>query len=75
MIDDFHSDLVRNLDIDFDGIIDTIDIDQLISNYIDSLGDDDYEGYRGNATAFNNDIDDLFERSWKKFGRGREIPN
>jgi DNA polymerase III delta prime subunit len=62
-IDDFYSDIIRNLNIDFQKIIDTIDIDQMVSDFISSQVEPDIEGYHGSANTFDRDIDDLFERS------------
>jgi len=62
LVEEFDSDLFRELDINFQEIVNTVDIDKMISDYISSQEESDYEGYRGNSYNFNQDIDDLFER-------------
>lgn len=62
-IDDFNSDLIRELDIDFYEITGTIDIDDMISDFLSQQGDDEYGSYGRHGNTFDKDIDDLFERS------------
>lgn len=63
IIDDFYSDLIRNLDVDIRVITKDIDIDQMINDYISSQGEHYHEGSHSYANTFNENIDDLFERS------------
>jgi SpoVK/Ycf46/Vps4 family AAA+-type ATPase len=63
LLNEFYSDLIRKLDVNFQEIINTIDIDEMVSDFIASQEDENIEGYRGTADSFDQDIDDLFERS------------
>ena len=63
LLNDFCSDLISNLDINIQEIINTIDIDQMIEDFMSSQEGSDFEDYGGYTNSFDQDIDDLFERS------------
>jgi len=61
----FDSKIIKKLKVNIDGVIDdNLDVDQLLSNYFKSMGQEDYLYEKGNSATLDkvNDIDDLFER-------------
>ena len=63
VIDEFHSNLIQNLEVNVVEIINSIDIDQMVSDFESSQGEPDFRSSSGTTYSFDKDIDDLFERS------------
>lgn len=63
IINDFNSDFINSLEMNIDNIINSIDLDRMINDFIISQEEQDFEGYGGGASNIDQDIDDLFERS------------
>lgn len=62
LIRDFNSDVINDLNIDIMNIVRHVDIDEMLSGFIHSL-EPDLEDFRSHSYNFDQDIDDLFERS------------
>lgn len=64
LINEFNFDIINNLDIDIVNIVRNVDIDKMLSGFINSQ-EIDYNDFRSDSSSSNNfdkDIDDLFER-------------
>ncbi len=62
LIRDFNSDVINDLDIDIMNIVRHVDINEMLSGFIHS-SEPDLEDFRSSSYNFDQDIDDLFERS------------
>jgi len=62
LIHDFYSDVISNLDIDVVNIVRHVDIDEMVSEFIQP-SEPDLGDFRSHSYNFDLDIDDLFERS------------
>ena len=65
LISDFNFDVNNNLDIDIMNIVRNVDIDEMLSGFMDSREPDldDFRSPSSPSSNFDQDIDDLFERS------------
>ena len=66
LLKEFDSKIIGNLNVNIDGVIDDyLDLDQLLSNYFKSMGQEEYKDEKGSSSILDkvNDIDDLFERT------------
>ena len=63
ILSDFQLDAIVRLNIQIESIIDEVDIDEIVHEYIGSQEEPDYDDYRGQVVDTDQDIDDLFERS------------
>jgi len=63
-INTINPDIRNKININFSEIVEEIDIDEIVSEYLKSIEHEpeEYSVYSGNA-SFDNDIDDLFERT------------
>ncbi|MDP8233605.1 MAG: restriction endonuclease [Candidatus Saelkia tenebricola] len=65
LLDEFPPSVIDSLDIDIKGIIEDVDIEEVISNfYKDYEPDWDYDRSPAGAVITDDPVDDLFERTW-----------
>ncbi len=64
IIEGFSSELINDLDIDISSVVEKIDIEQMMTDYVEMLRqEDNYEEYMLERDSMSKDIDDLFDRT------------
>lgn len=64
-INDFNTNLIEKLNFDISDIAGQVYIDDIVSEYLNSIENElaEYDGYGGGYEGFDNDVDDLFEKT------------